>query len=310
MDLTGLWPFLIVAFSILGLFVGGWAKKKSQMIVPFNDPLSMALFILIMFIFAAPSVCPEYAYIDPYDLNQAACIIGFSVTYIYGYAKGELLYVYVSAHDVWRLKQDIRPIAYYWNSQNQLCWQPQSFVWVMKRILFNIDCPMDFDVGSITRRREVIFKGKYVKLNAYVVDTAKMTITPKYVKKWILRHKVLECHFDPSPLNTYDEYDFYLNGSIADEYVRNYQTLKLNNLNGLAGMRKAEIIGSVDLVSALASMTPDAELMEMINKDIKARNVTDDDIEEAREATGEDKESLFRMKGKARQTKGGYSDGE
>ena len=31
MDLTGLWPFIIVLSIFCGLFIGSWVKRKSQM---------------------------------------------------------------------------------------------------------------------------------------------------------------------------------------------------------------------------------------------------------------------------------------
>ena len=237
MDLTGLWPFIIVLSIFCGLFIGSWVKRKSQMIIPLNDPVSLLLILGFFGILVMPDLVPEYAYIDPYDMNQLACVVGFLIAYLYGYWKGELLCVFVSAHDIWKLRQEIRPIAYYYNSRGDLCWQPQRMTYVLKRMVFNVDCPLDYDVGSIARRREVVFQGKYIKMSAHVVDTAKMEIRTEYVRGRLLRHKVLRCHFDPSPLNTYDEYDFYINGSIADEYVRNYQRLKIDNMNAAAGMQ-------------------------------------------------------------------------
>lgn len=298
MDLTGLWSFIIVLSIFCGLFVGSWVKRKSQMIIPLNDPVSLLLILGFFGILVMPDLVPEYAYIDPYDMNQLACVVGFLIAYLYGYWKGELLCVFVSAHDIWKLRQEIRPIAYYYNSRGDLCWQPQRMTYVLKRMVFNVDCPLDYDVGSIARRREVVFQGKYIKMSAHVVDTAKMEIRTEYVRGRLLRHKVLRCHFDPSPLNTYDEYDFYINGSIADEYVRNYQRLKIDNMNAAAGMQMAEMIGAVDMIGVLNRMTPDSLVFGEIMRDLKARNVSSEDIEEREEAVSEDRTELGTLKRK------------
>ena len=310
MDLTGLWPFIIVLCIFGGLFVGSWVKRKSQMIIPFNDPVSLLLIMGFFAVLVMPDIYPRYAFLNPYDSNQLACIIGFMIAYFYGYWKGELLYVFVSAHNIWKLKQEIFPIAYYYNSRGDLCWQPQKMVYVLKRMIFGVDCPLDYDVGSIARRRQVTFQGKYIRMDAHVVDTANKTISEEYVKGRFLRHKVLRCHFDPSPLNTYDEYDFYINGTLADEYVRDYQRLKIDNMNATAGMKMAEMIGAVDIIGALNKMTPDALIYGEIMRDLKARNVSSEDVEKASEVVADDKPDLDRMKRRHSESTGGDSDGE
>lgn len=257
--------------------MGAWAKRKSQMIIPFNDPLSWLLLFFVFVILLLPSLAPEIAFIDPYNLSHDAILIGFFVMYIYGYNKEEMLFEYVSSHNIFKLQQVIQPIVYYWNDNNELCWQPQRMGYVLKRMLFNIDCPLDFPVNDISRRRYIEFQGKFLKLSAFCVDTAAFYPKEEYVTKWTvrdheIRFKVISLKFDPSPLNTYDAYDFYTEGKIADEYVQNYQRLKVENANASADMRMARVLGAVKIVESITSMTPDAVVMGRVIGDLEARN--------------------------------------
>ena len=86
--------------------------------------------------------------------------------------------------------------------------------------------------------------------------------------------------------------------SIADEYVRNYQRLKIDNMNAAAGMQMAEMIGAVDMIGVLNRMTPDSLVFGEIMRDLKARNVSSEDIEEREEAVSEDRTELGTLKRK------------
>ena len=312
MDLTGLYPFIAIGCAIFGLFVGSWCKRRTCVIVPFNDPLSWTLLLMVFVILLMPDLKPEWALIDPYDLNQDACLIGFFVMYIYGYCKEELLMEFVSAHDIFRLRQEIRPIAYYINADNQLCWQPQSIRYVLKRMIFNVDNPLDYDFSCINRRRYIEFQGKFLKMSAYVVDTAKMTVKDEYVYKWRLKFKVQRLHFDPSPVNSFDMYDFYVEGKIANEYVQNYQRLKVENANSSADMRMARILGVVDLMEGLTRMTPDAVVMDRLVSDMDARNgvTTEGDVRRADRAGKSDARAMERTRRMASKTRQQAGEGE
>ncbi len=278
MDLTGLYPFLAVLCSIFGLFVGAWAKRRTQVVIPFNEPVSWLLVMLIFLILLMPDINPDWAFIDPYDIGQDACIIGFYIMYMYGYWKEEILAEFVSAHDVWRLRQDIMPITYSYDDDGSMYWQPQKMRYVLKRLLFDVKCPLYTDLGNISRRREVTFQGKYIKLNARVVDTAKMDISEEWVQKGPFKFKVLGLRFDPSPLNTYDAYDFYCQGKIADDYLKNYEKVKMDNLMAAADIRTAKMNGSYDLVAAITDMRPEKQILDRIVGDLDARNNRASDV--------------------------------
>ena len=300
MDLTGLYPFLAVLCSIFGLFVGAWAKKRTQVIIPFNEPFSWLLILLIFLILLMPDMKPEWAFIDPYDIGQDACIVGFYVMYIYGYLKQEILFEFVSAHDVWRLRQDIMPISYSYDENDNMYWQPQKMTYVLKRLLFDVKCPLYTNLDNIGRRRDVMFQGRYVKLSARVVDTAKMDIKEEWVQKGPFKFKVLGLSFDPSPLNTYDAYDFYCQGKIADDYLKNYEKVKMDNLMAAADIRTAKMNGSYDLVAAITSMRPDKEILDRIVGDLDARNNRASDVMRHEKETADspekrDKERRRRM---------------
>lgn len=303
-----------VCASVAGLFVGAWAKRRSYMIIPFNDPLSWLLLMSVFLILLLPDLAPQYAFIDPYDPVHDIILAGFFLMYIYGYVKEEMLYEYASSHNIFQLQQIIQPVVYYWNDQNQLCWQPQRMRYVLKRMLFNVDCPLDFPVNDISRRRYVEFQGKFLKLSAYVVDTSAFKPKEEYVTKWVIRgheirFKVLSLVFEPSPMNTYDAYDFYTEGKIADEYVQNYQRLKVENANASADIRMARVLGAVKIVESITSMTPDAVVMGRVIGDLEARNGdTGEGVRKASKVGSEGDKSANRRKRAAERHQQGASE--
>lgn len=293
-----MYTLIAVLASILGLFVGSWARRKSLMVVQFNDPFTWFLLFLVIVILIMPDLKPEWALIDPYDLNQDICLMGFFITYFYGYLKEETLVLYISSHNIFKLQQIIKPIAYYYNDDGELCWQPQQMRYVLKRMLFNVDCPADFLV-EYSRTRYIEFQGKFIKQSAHCVDTAAMEIKPITVKKWRINFKALSLHFDPSPLNTYDIYDFYTEGRIADEYIRNYQSLKIENANASADLRMARILGAVKIIESITKMTPDAVVLDRITGDLDSRNgTTAEDVEKAGKVGAVDPETKARLSDK------------
>ena len=267
-----IYAFIAVGTSILGLFIGSWAKRKSLLIIPFTDPLSWMLLMFVFAILIIPDLWPQYAFINPYNLNHDACLIGFFVTYVYGYCKEELLYEYVSSHNIFKLQQIVKPIAYYVNPEGQLCWQPQKARYVIKRMIFGIENPANFPVNEINRRRYIEFQGKFLTLSAYCIDVTAIKETEITVRRFHINFKAIRLEFDPSPLNTYDPYDFYTEGRIADEYIQNYQRLKIENANASADVRMAKILGAVKIVESITSMTPDAIVLGRIEGDLEARN--------------------------------------
>lgn len=283
MDLTGLYPFIAVGCAIFGMFVGSWTKRRTQAIIPFNEPLSWALIFILFGILLMPYIEPKYAYIDVENLNHDACLLGFMVMYVYGYIKEEMLTEYVSVHNIFNFTQKIQPLVMYYHG-DQLCWQPQRFWWVLKRLIFNVDCPLDFNINSIAQRRFIEFQGKVLKQSAYCVDTAVMHIDEEYVKKWFLKFKVLRCWFDPSPLNTAGPYEYYVEGKIAQEYINNYERLRMADMNATAELRLARMKGAIDIIRNTNDMTPDAVIFRDVTGDLDRRNVSAREVEEAAEA--------------------------
>ena len=309
-----IYTVLAVVSTLLGLFVGAWARRKSLMVVQFNDPFTWMLIIFVFAVLLMPYINPDWAYIDPYNLDQDICLMGFFGAYFYGYLKEECLTMYVSAHNIFKLEQIIKPIAYYYNDDNQLCWQPQQMRYVIKRMLFNVDNPADFSV-ELSRTRYIEFQGKFIKQSAHCVDTAAMeiktiTVEKGHIGRWHIKFKALALHFDPSPLNTYDIYDFYVEGRIADEYVQNYQRLKIENANAAADLRMARVLGAVKIVQSISSMTPDQVVMDRITGDLDRRNGTTlEDVERANRVGEVDGETKARN-GERRRRNMAEEDGE
>ena len=308
-----MYTVLAVLSTLLGLFVGGWVRRKTLMVIKLNDPFTWGFVVYILVVLLMPDINPDWVYIDPYNIDQDICIAGFFGAYLYGYLKEETLTMYVSAHNIFKLEQIIRPVAYYYNNENQLCWQPQQMRYVLKRLLFNVDSPADFLV-ELSRTRYIEFQGKFITLSAHCVDTAALEVKPIMVEKarigrFHIRFKALSLHFDPSPLNTYDIYDFYTEGKIADEYIRNYQMLKIENANASADLRMARVLGAVKIVESITSMTPDAVVLNRITGDLDRRNgTTADDVERAGrvgEIDGETKAKMADRLRRQRQTGGG-----
>ncbi len=278
MDLTGLYPFLAVFCAIAGMFVGSWVKRRSYLIIPFNDPISWTLLLGFMLVLLMPDIDPDLVFIDVYDPGHLACILGFISMYVYGYVKEELLMEFVSVHDIFKLRQTIEPLAYYWKD-DQLCWQPQKMIWVLKRMLLNVDCPLDFPMEAINRRRYIEFQGKFLRLSAYCVDTAVMHKEIQYVQRWRFKFKVIAMSFDPSPLNTAGPYDYYVEGKIADDYIRNYEKLRINDMNANADIRMARVNGACHIVKNALEMTPESQVFREILNDLDARNTTEDSVD-------------------------------
>ena len=303
------YTLIAVGSTILGLFVGAWVRRKTLMVVQFNDPVTWLIIIGLFAVLLMPDIKPEWALIDPYNVNHDICILGFLGTYFYSYIKEETLTIYVSAHNIFKLQQIIKPIAYYYNDENQLCWQPQKMRYVLKRLLFNVDNPADFMVEYM-RTRYIEFQGKFIKLSAHCVDTAALEIRTDYVYKWKFKFKIQKLHFDPSPLNTYDIYDFYTEGRIADEYIRNYQTLKIENANASADLRMARILGAVKIVESIASMSPDSVVIGRITGDLDRRNATTEEgVERAAKAGAVDPRTKAKV-GEMLRRHGGQEGGE
>ena len=295
-----IYTVLAVLCTLLGLFVGAWARRKSLMVVQFNDPFTWMIILGFLAILIMPEINPDWVYIDPYNLNQDVCILGFLGAYFYSYLKEECLTMYVSAHNIFKLEQIIKPIAYYYNDEHELCWQPQQMRYVLKRMLFNVDCPADFQV-DLSRTRKIEFQGKVIRQSAQCVDTARMEIKPITIEKarigrWHIKFKALYLHFDPSPINTYDIYDFYTEGKIADEYIRNYQTLKIENANASADLRMARVLGAVKIVESITKMTPDSIVLDRVTEDLDRRNgTTAADVEKVSHIGEVDGETRARM---------------
>ena len=273
--------YVAIGCTIFGYYFGSWTKRKSLAIIPFNDPISWLLIFILFALLLMPDIAPQYAFIDIYDIQQDACIIGFLIMYLLGYIKEDMMCEFVCTHDVFKMTEKITPIVYYYNERNELCWQPQKASFVLKRMIFNIDNPLDFPLDAINRRRYIEFQGKFIKMAEYCVDTAKMTITEDYVQIWKLKFKVKNCVFDPSPLNTYGAWDYYVNGKMASEIVQNYERLKIRDMNASADIAMARMSGAIEIVKGIADMKPDAVIIKSIIEDLDARNTTEEKVERA-----------------------------
>ena len=278
---AGLMTFIAIGCTIAGFYFGGWTKKKSLSIIPFNDPISWIMMFVLFALLLMPDIAPQYAFINVYDIQHDACIVGFLVMYVMGYIKEEMMCEFVSTHDVFKLTQKVTPIVYYYNDRNELCWQPQKATAVLKRMIFNIDNPLDFPLDAINRRRYIEFQGRFLKLAEYCCDTARMTITEEYVTRWKFKFKVQNCVFDPSPLNTYGAWDFYVNGKMASEIVQNYERLKIRDMNASADIAMARMNGAIEIVKGIADMKPETAIIKTIISDLDARNTTEDQVERA-----------------------------
>ena len=110
-------------------------------------------------------------------------------------------------------------------------------------------------------------------------------------------------------MNTYDAYDFYTEGKIADEYVQNYQRLKVENANASADIRMARVLGAVKIVESITSMTPDAVVMGRVIGDLEARNGdTGEGVRKASRVGSEGDESANRRKRAAERHQQGASE--
>lgn len=304
----GIAAFAAIGCTMVGFYVGSWVKRKSYAIIPFNDPVSWMLIFALFAILLMPDINKSWAIINVYDLTHLACLVGFGITYLIGYVKEDMMCEFVCTHDLFKMTQKITPIVYYYNNRNELCWQPQKLTYVLKRMIFDVDNPLDFPLEAINRRRFIEFQGKFIKLGEYCVDTARMEIHEEIVQKGRLKFKVLNCVFDPSPMNTAGAWDFYVNGKMSSEIVNNYERLKIKDMNANADIAMARMKGAIEIVKGIADMKPETAVIGSILSDLDMRNTSEEDVRRANDVGQDVRGDVERFKMFRSRGGGGQND--
>lgn len=195
-------PLVLAFVSLFAFILGGHVRSVVHMVWPFQDPVSMMLWILC----ALPFILDYYGHrlFDPYDMWYIAFVVAFVLCYCVAYFRGEFNMVYIDTHTIISEDdpdgaQDTDYYVYYWNKEGQMCLQEQTIRAAIKS-LCGIHCPLRLDIGQIRRaRRQTVHFLGLPKKTIQSIDMVEKTVTESIVKKGPFKFKVRSYAFTPSP---------------------------------------------------------------------------------------------------------------
>ncbi len=196
-------PFAI-AFVSLGAFeLGGRVRNHVHVIMPYKDPVTLFLFGLAF----SPVILDVLGHrlIDPANIWYLSFVVAFIGCYSLAYLRGELDLVYINVHTIISDRypngaQEIRPIVYYWDKDDNQYLQEQSFKEILKSTVLGIRSPLRLDVGLVKRKRPIVVQTILIpKIYLEPIDLVEEKVEERIVKKWIFPFKVRSYTFTPAP---------------------------------------------------------------------------------------------------------------
>ena len=199
-------PFALVFLSILGFNLGCMVRERIPVLLPWRDPVTMSLFTAAMWpVIVTVLGHPEMRIVDPESQWYIAAMIGFFVCYAIAYIKTEFCTEYIDVHTIRSDAMpnggdDIRNMVYYRGKDGRLYLQEQSMKEIFKTLIFHVRSPLNFPLGQIQRRRDVIVNKLFLpRITIQVVDVAVETITEEEVKVGPFTFKRRSYKYDPEP---------------------------------------------------------------------------------------------------------------
>lgn len=256
--------------AIVAVFAGQWfgsfIRGKAHVMVPFNDPVSIALFVL--------ASLPYFVDVGLDAWWYWVLVLGFFVGYGKGYIENRSDVVYVAVHDLVRSDQDVYPIVRYTAPDGRMCWQPQSLPKVFRSMFLGIHCPLQ--MMATRNPRHVRVKNICVKAEANAYDMAHMESTVTTVTKWRLRFKVEARKYVSAPHNMDAPYDWIANATGYEQMYLELAKAQTENIERMANLDVAALKGAKMVMEAVGAKTPSREMMDELGIDLEAalnRNV-------------------------------------
>ncbi|MDO5862535.1 MAG: hypothetical protein Q4Q58_07085 [Thermoplasmata archaeon] len=268
---------MLIFLPILGYFVGFRFRGLTHSILPFMEPLTyilIALTLLPIFIYGFWEDWSVSVGFNPFDLDFVALYLGFWLGYLIGYMQNETDVIYVGVHQIVDRTQDIEPIVRYYNSNGQMCWQPQGFLNICRTLFFGIHHPLQLS-GSINRTRRVSMRNQFFKITADTIDLAGMEEHETEVVKCHIHFTVRARKYIPSPNCTDSPYDWIVRAQEYEDVFVEFQEMQVAAAESKAAMQSAMIKGGALIYNALATKTPSNMVMEDLGRefeeDVKAK---------------------------------------
>ena len=296
-------PYITVAVFFLSTRLGSLVRGRTNVIIPFNEPVSYILLAL--------TIIP-YFYLEE-DIYYPL-IVSFWIGYIDGYIMlGFVNSEWVGDHDISKATQKIREVVYY-ERKGQMYVQPQRFIDVCKALFFGVRWPLTMPLETVYRRRHVTFEGRFIKLEAETVDMIDHERVPQIhpcirigtyklnrkginrygddsiigQPKYLLHFKTYHDIYKIAPYNTDAPYDFIRKTNIYKRAVRDLADAKLENIDLEIEKTLRTTEGGAIMLSKLVKLTPEDMYMSPLVNEIENEIKEEDRLEgERREALGE-----------------------
>lgn len=312
MDVVTFIPYIAIGIIVGAQFLGAKVRAWTNTVLPFMEPVSYLFIALSIGLFMAKTIDMEIL---------GPCELAFWVGYIYGYiVVGYVESEWISVHDMEERTQEIREVVYYRNIYDRLCIQPQNFKAICLHLIFKVDTPLDMNLSTINRRRHVKFIGRFIKLEADVVDMVDYERVPVEVSKikigtyklsrngtnrygddsiigkprYLLHFTVFHEKFSPAPYNTDAPFDFIKNTHIYKDTMRRLADTEMKMLSNDVERELMLVHGGASLLSDMSKLTLGDLMMsgikDQIRDDLRAESVAE---ESERQARAENKEMAY-----------------
>lgn len=284
MDLIPWMPYITIGVVLFAWFFGAKVRNATNTVIPFSEPISYILMLLMIVIFATW---------DPTDYYPA--IAAFWVGYLIGYLIiGQVTSEWVGIHDVQNCYQKIHEVVYY-EKDGQMYVQPQKFKDVCKHIFFGVNWPLQMPIQMVYRRRFVEFQGRFIKLKAPTIDMIdheRVPMTKDCIRigtykldrngnnkwgddsiigkpKYLLHFKCYRDIYKIAPYNTDAPYDFIRKTGIYVKAIKDLADAKLANIDLEIEKILRTTEGGAIMLSKLVKMTPEDLMMSPLVNEIE-----------------------------------------
>lgn len=265
MDLETLGPMVAIAFvSLLAFELGTHVRGHIHVVMPHRDPVTLLLVVLAL----SPLILDYYGYriIDPGDPLYIAFVIAFLSCYTLAYLRGELDLVYINVHTIVSEQypngcQEVKPVVYYWDRNDNMCIQEQTYKEVLKSIM-GIRCPLRLDIGMIRRTRPVyVQKILYPRVKVDAIDVVEERITESEVKRGPFRFKVRSYWYVPAPSMIDTTQSWLVSAYNQDQLIKENTRMTAQLLETKLTTQSQYYARSADLlVEMIHDRTPGAEV--------------------------------------------------
>ncbi len=254
---------IIVALVAIGAVFGGqwfgyFIRGKAHVMIPFNDPVSITLFII--------ALIPLFIDVGLNEWWYWVCILAFFTGYCKGYIENRSDIIYVAVHDLVRSDQDVYPIVRYTSPDGRMCWQPQSLPKVFRSMFLNIHCPLQ--LMATRNPRHVRVRNVCMKAEANAYDMAHMESVITTEKKWRFTFKVESRKYISAPHNMDSPYDWIANATGYEQMFLELSKAQTENIERMANLDVAALKGAKMVMEAVGAKTPSREMMDELGIDL------------------------------------------